>query len=54
VAARIVPLCTIGCEGRTPDDLAAALQRNGVARVVDVTKKLNELLRKVKSDWRLG
>lgn len=29
-------MCTIGYEGRTPDDLAAILQRNGVARVVDV------------------
>ena len=36
MAASVVPLCTIGYEGRTPDDLAATLQRNGVVRVVDV------------------
>ncbi len=36
MAAAIVPLCTIGYEGRTLDDLAETLVRNGVARVVDV------------------
>jgi len=33
---KVVPLHTIGYEGRTPDGLADLLRRNGVARVVDV------------------
>jgi uncharacterized protein (DUF488 family) len=36
VAAQIIPLCTIGYEGRTPDELTAALRMHRVSRVVDV------------------
>jgi uncharacterized protein (DUF488 family) len=36
VAAQAIPLCTIGYEGRSLDDLAEALVRNRVVRVVDV------------------
>jgi uncharacterized protein (DUF488 family) len=36
VTAKVVPLFTIGYEGRTPDELVATLRQAGVTRVVDV------------------
>ena len=36
MSAQVIPLCTIGYEGRTPDELTAVLRLHGVSRVVDV------------------